>query len=84
MTFELKAMKTGARRALLNGPALRRLLTDAAEDVAEAAGEGHAVVDEGGRQRARAAVLTVTRRAMHHQARNNTLGRALAASRRLR
>lgn len=69
-------------RALLKSPEIKAELERRAENIARVAGPGHRVVSEIGRNRARAAVITVTIPAMLAEARDRNLTRALDAGRR--
>lgn len=68
-------------RALLRSEAIRADLARRAEAVAAAAGEGHITDSEIGRNRARAAVITATGKAMRNEAENRSLTRAIDAAR---
>lgn len=69
-------------RALLKSPGVAADLRRRAENIARAAGPGHRVESEIGRNRARAAVITDTIPAMLAEARDRNLTRALDAGRR--
>jgi hypothetical protein len=61
---------------------VRPILEDMGADVARAAGPGHRVESEVGRNRARVAVITDTHEARVGEATDRTLTRAIAAARR--
>lgn len=69
-------------RELLRSEAVRADLVRRAENIAAAAGPGHKVESEIGRNRARAAVITTTAEAMVAEARDRNLTRAFDAGRR--
>lgn len=68
-------------RQLLRSEAVRADLKRRADNIARAAGPGHTVDSEIGRNRARAAVITTSFQAMHAEARNRNLTRAIDAGR---
>lgn len=69
-------------RELLRSEGVRDDLVRRARNIAEAAGPGHVVDSQIGRNRARAAVITGTFEAMHAEARDRNLTRAIDAGRR--
>lgn len=69
-------------RELLRSEAVRRDLERRAQNIAAAAGPGHIVDSQIGRNRARAAVITATFDAMRAEARDRNLTRAIDAGRR--
>jgi hypothetical protein len=69
-------------RALLKSEAVRADLERRAENIAAAAGPGHIVDSQIGRNRARAAVITATAEAMRAEATDRNLTRAIDAGRR--
>jgi hypothetical protein len=69
-------------RALLKSEAVRADLERRAENIAAAAGPGHIVDSQIGRNRARAAVITSTAEAMRAEATDRNLTRAIDAGRR--
>ena len=79
--IRIKLNRRGVRE-LLNSPGAQRDLTSRAKRIARAAGEGMVVAEaEPGRNRARAAVITGTWEAMHAEATNHALTRAIGAGR---
>lgn len=69
-------------RAILRSEAVRADLVRRADNIAAAAGPGHIVDSQIGRNRARAAVITATFPAMRAEARDRNLTRAIDAGRR--
>lgn len=69
-------------RAILRSETVRAELVRRAENIAAAAGPGHVVDSQIGRNRARAAVITTTAQAMAAEARDRNLTRAIDAGRR--
>lgn len=69
-------------RDLLRSETVRADLVRRAENIAAAAGPGHIVDSQIGRTRARAAVITASFEAMHAEARDRNLTRAIDAGRR--
>ena len=79
--LDIRLNRGGVRDALRSPEALRAV-RDMAEQVAAAAGPGHRVEVELGRNRARAAVIADTWPARRAEARDRNLTRALDAARR--
>lgn len=78
--MEIKWNSKGIRQ-ILRGQPMVRALTDSAERMAAAAGPGHRVESEVGKERARAAVITDTSDAVRSEIRDHTLTRAIDAGR---
>lgn len=68
-------------RDLLRSESVRADLERRAENIARAAGPGHKVDSQVGRNRARAAVITTSAEAMAAEARDRNLTRAIDAGR---
>lgn len=75
-------LNKSAIAGILRSGEVRRDLERRAENIARAAGPGHRVDSEVGRNRARAAVITESFEAMRKEARNRNLTRAIDAGRR--
>lgn len=82
MPLDRIVVNRAAVRALLRSPEVAADLTRRARNIAATAGPGHRVDSQIGPNRARAAVITDTFEAMHHEATDRTLSRALDAGRR--